>query len=214
MKKSKRGKRILSTVCFLTAAVIAAAAFFEYRAIPIITGVAVSQAENVVNNVIESSIVRVIEENKITYSSLVCIEKDNAGRVSTVKADTINMNVLKSKISREISNEILEIDNKEIKIPIGTIIGTSFLSGKGPKIKTEVTLSSNFNTAVSNKFTSAGINQTAHEIIVTVSATVYVIMPRSIATAQVSTDFCIAQTVIIGTVPEAFAEFEKSGVTA
>lgn len=211
MKPKKKQKILSAFLCFSFALAVAIFALFEWRARPVIREVAASQAENVVTNTIEDAIVRVVEENNVTYSSLVDVEKDTLGRVSTVKADTIRMNVLKSKIGREVSKDILETDSKAISIPVGTIIGVSFLSGKGPRIKTEVTLASNINTTITNKFTSAGINQTLHEIIVNISATVYVIMPRSKTTAEVNTDFCIAQTVIIGTVPDTFADFYKQG---
>lgn len=187
--------------------------FFETRAKPVIIEVAVAQSENIASAIIENAIISVLYENGITYSSLVDIEKDEDGRVTTVKADTIKMNMLKSEIGSEISSEILETDSREISIPLGTIIGISALSGKGPKIKTTVTLTSNVTSTINNTFTSAGINQTLHEIFVNVNATIYVIMPKNTATAEVNTNYCIAQTVIIGTVPETFADFQNKGET-
>lgn len=185
--------------------------FFEIRAKPVIIEVAVAQSENIASSIIESAINSVLYENGITYSSLVDIEKDDSGRVTTVKADTIKMNMLKSEIGAEISNDILETDSREISIPLGTILGISALSGKGPKVKTTVTLASNVTSTIKNTFTSAGINQTLHEIFVNVNATIYVIMPKNSATAEVNSNYCIAQTVIIGTVPETFADFQNKG---
>lgn len=185
--------------------------FFEIRAKPVIIEVAVAQSENIASSIIESAINSVLYENGITYSSLVDIEKDDSGRVTTVKADTIKMNMLKSEIGAEISNDILETDSREISIPLGTILGISALSGKGPKIKTTVTLASNVTSTIKNTFTSAGINQTLHEIFVNVNATIYVVMPKNSATAEVNSNYCIAQTVIIGTVPETFADFQNKG---
>lgn len=211
-QKHRRKIRLLTAfICFLSVLAIVLMTAFELQARPIITEVAASQAENMVNTAVENAIVKVVEENDITYSSLVDVEKDNSGRITAVKADTVQMNVLKSKISAEVSEKILELDSREIQIPIGTIVGVSFLSGKGPKIKTRVTLSSNLNLKINNNFSSAGINQTLHEIIVDIRASVFVIMPRSKTTAEVNTNFCIAQTVIIGTVPETFADLNKIG---
>ncbi len=185
--------------------------FFEIRAKPVIIEVAVAQSENIASSIIENAIVEVLYKNGITYSTLVEIEKDKQDRVTTVKADTIKMNMLKSEIGSEISNKILDIDSREISIPLGTILGVSALSGKGPKIKTTVTLASNVTSTINNTFTSAGINQTLHEIYVNVNATIYVIMPKNSATAEVNSNYCIAQTVIIGTVPETFADFQNKG---
>lgn len=172
---------------------------------------AVAQSENIASEIIENAIVSVLYENDITYSTLVEIEKDESGRVATVKADAVKMNMLKSEIGAEISKDILDTDSREISIPLGTILGVSALSGKGPKIKTTVTLASNVTSTIKNTFTSAGINQTLHEIYVNVNATIYVIMPKNSATAEVNSNYCIAQTVIIGTVPETFADFQNKG---
>lgn len=185
--------------------------FFEIRAKPVIIEVAVAQSENIASETIENAIVSVLYENDITYSTLVDFEKDTDGRVATVKVDAVKMNMLKSKIGAEISKDILDTDSREISIPLGTIIGVSALSGRGPKIKTTVTLASNVTSTINNTFVSAGINQTLHEIYVNVNATIYVIMPKNSATAEVNSNYCIAQTVIIGTVPETFADFQNKG---
>ena len=204
-------KRILILIFILLLILIIGLIFFEIRAKPVIIEVAVAQSENIASAIIEDAIVSVLYENDITYSTLVDVEKDNDGRVVTVKADTIKMNMLKSKIGAEISKDILDTDSREISIPLGTILGVSALSGKGPKIKTTVTLASNVTSTINNSFTSAGINQTLHEIYVNVNATIYVIMPKNSATAEVDSNYCIAQTVIIGTVPETFADFQNKG---
>ena len=171
-RKHKLKKRVLKIIFVLLLFIIVGLIFFEIRAKPVIIEVAVAQSENIASSIIESAINSVLYENGITYSSLVDIEKDDSGRVTTVKADTIKMNMLKSEIGAEISNDILETDSREISIPLGTILGISALSGKGPKIKTTVTLASNVTSTIKNTFTSAGINQTLHEIFVNVNATI------------------------------------------
>ena len=209
--KRQRRKNILKIVFIILFFNVVLLILFEERAKPIIIEVAVAQSENIASAIIENAIVEVLYKNGITYSTLVEIEKDKQDRVTTVKADTLKMNMLKSEIGSEISNKILETDSREISVPLGTILGVSALLGKGPKIKTTVTLASNVTSTINNKFTSEGINQTLHEIYVNVNATIFVIMPRNTATADVNSNYCIAQTVIIGTVPETFADFQNKG---
>lgn len=208
----KRTNRQIFLFAVLLFAVLAGFAYvYEFRVAPVIKEVAATQAENVMTNVIENAIIEVLKANNVTYSSLVDIEKDSEGKITAIKADTVKMNSLKSEISSAVSEKVLDMDNREIKIPLGTIVGISALSGKGPRIATNVTLANNVNSAINNSFTSAGINQTLHEIIVEINADIYVVMPGARVTAQVNTNFCIAQTVIIGAVPETFAEFQNTG---
>ena len=210
-RKRNQKKNFLKITFTLLFVLLIGLIFFEIRAKPVIIEVAVAQSENIASSIIENAIVEVLYKNGITYSTLVEIEKDKQDRVTTVKADTIKMNMLKSEIGSEISNKILDTVSREISIPLGTILGVSALSGKGPKIKTTVTLASNVTSTINNTFTSAGINQTLHEIYVNVNATIYVVMPKNSATAEVNSNYCIAQTVIIGTVPETFADFQNKG---
>lgn len=210
-RKHSQKKKFLKIIFIFLCILLIGLIFFEIRAKPVIIEMAVTQSENIASSIIENAIVEVLYKNGITYSTLVEIEKDKEDRVTTVKADTIKMNMLKSKIGAEISKDILDTDSREISIPIGTILGISALSGKGPKIKTTVTLASNVTSTINNTFTSAGINQTLHEIYVNVNATIYVIMPKKSATAEVNSNYCIAQTVIIGTVPETFADIQNKG---
>lgn len=209
-KRNKR-KKFLITIFLFLLILLVGFVFFEIRAKPVIIEIAVAQSENIASDIIEDAIVSILYENDITYSSLVEVEKDENGRVATVKADAVKMNMLKSKIGSEISSKILETDSREISIPLGTIIGISYLSGKGPKIKTTVTLASNVTSTINNTFSSAGINQTLHEIYVNVNAKIYVVMPKNTAMAEVNSNYCIAQTVIIGAVPETFADFQNKG---
>ncbi|MBR5202127.1 MAG: sporulation protein YunB [Clostridia bacterium] len=211
LKKHNQKKNFLKITLILLFVLLISLIFFEIRAKPVIIEVAVAQSENIASSIIENAIVEVLYKNGITYSTLVEIEKDKQDRVTTVKADTVKMNMLKSEIGSEISNKILDTDSREISIPLGTILGVSALSSKGPKIKTTVTLTSNVTSTINNTFTSAGINQTLHEIYVNVNATIHVVMPKNSATAEVNSNYCIAQTVIIGVVPQTFADFQNKG---
>ena len=52
----------------------------------------------------------------------------------------------------------------------------------------------------------AGNNQTRHQIMLNVNMTVSAIIPGYSVTSQVSSDICVAETVIVGLVPEAYTQ--------
>ena len=58
-----------------------------------------------------------------------------------------------------------------------------------------------------NAFTSAGINQTKHQIILTVDVSVSVLLPGFRTATKVSNSFIVAETVIVGTVPDTYTYF-------
>ena len=70
-----------------------------------------------------------------------------------------------------------------------------------------------------SNFASAGINQTLHRIILKVSVNVYLVMPWYRASSSVEAEFILAETLIVGKVPDAYTvvietdeEGELSGI--
>ena len=91
-----------------------------------------------------------------------------------------------------------------MKIPIGTLTGNQFLNNRGPKIRIEMQVSSAVYSKIASKFISAGINQTLHQITLSISSDIYFVMPWYRSSGSFQTEFTIAETVIVGKVPEAY----------
>jgi len=179
---------------------------------PLIRTLAASQASNLATAAINDAINEIMEEDSVTYDDLVTIEHDEKGRVTSVKTDIIKINRLKAAISTRTSQKISQIQNRQIKIPIGSLFGSELLAGRGPRIKLYINLSGNAETQIINKFKSAGINQTIHRITLDITANIYVVLPGANSSTQVKTSVCIAETVIVGVVPDTYANFDNPKV--
>lgn len=57
-------------------------------------------------------------------------------------------------------------------------------------------------TDITNSFSAAGINQTRHQVILSVSATIAIVMPAATEYAQVETSIVLGESVLIGKVPQ------------
>ena len=80
----------------------------------------------------------------------------------------------------------------------------------GPKLDVEVQFGGCAVTDIISEFKSAGINQTCHRILVNVSVNIYVYEFGKNLTDTVECECCIAETVIVGAVPEAYVDFNKN----
>ena len=60
-----------------------------------------------------------------------------------------------------------------------------------------------------NDFTSAGVNQTLHRILLDVSVTARLLLPGGVVETQVSTPVCVAETVIIGQPPQTYLNWNQ-----
>ena len=61
-----------------------------------------------------------------------------------------------------------------------------------------------------NVFSAAGINQTLHQILMDVTVTVSLLLPTGSATVDVQSQVVIAETVIVGTVPDNYVNFSET----
>lgn len=177
----------------------------DARIRPFIKTIAVNQAKNISTRTINEAVIDVLSKTDLKYDDIVTIKVDEAGRVTAIETDSIKMNRLKSAISTEITNLISQIERRPISIPSGTLSGFDFLSGRGPKVNLYITLSGSATAAIKNIFETAGINQTRHQIILEITTYIHVIMTGSNASTEIITNITIAETIIVGLVPEIYA---------
>ena len=78
----------------------------------------------------------------------------------------------------------------------------SVMTGRGPNLSISVPMDSTVETAYSNKFESAGINQTKHEIALDVKVTVYTVVQGESQANVVNTAFTITECILVGEVPQ------------
>ena len=60
--------------------------------------------------------------------------------------------------------------------------------------------------SLSHRFDAAGINQTRHQIMLRLDASIIAVLPGYTTSTEVSTDFLLAETVIVGTSPDSFTQ--------
>ncbi len=136
------------------------------------------------------------------YTDLISIQKDNEGNIALISANTVLMNSLAAKTANCAQDKILSIGEQGISIPLGTIIGGQFLSGRGPAVKVKIepvgSVTSEFKTA----FEDAGINQTRHKIYIVLTATVKIVVGNASQSVDISSQVLISDTIIIGDVPQ------------
>lgn len=201
-------KRSLLRLKLFTAAVVISLAFFGFdaRIRPMIETYAVSQAANHVTEIINESINSELEQSRVSYSDIINITYNQEGMVSALQTNMIELNRLQSGITRRIIDDVLEFDSQTIYISLGALLGGPLLSGRGPDMPIRLIPSNFIQTRVTNNFESSGINQTRHQLIMEINLTVTAVMPGYQSTTTVETNVVLAETVIVGGVPDAFTK--------
>ncbi len=175
---------------------------FETRMLPVIRQVAFARAQSAASQVISDEVNRIIEEENIQYEGLVRVQMDVNSHVSAVTADIAEINRLKALFAHHIQDKMQAIEKLTMKIPLGTLLSKGAFTGYGPRVPISLTSVGRATLDIEDSFLEAGINQTRHEIHLLVTAKINVLMPGRSATTEVQTKIPIAQSVIVGQVPQ------------
>ena len=165
-----------------------------------------TQVINSTSDLINDSIAEQITGGKIAYDRIVYFEKDLNGRITALKTNIGEVNRLKTDTLNLINDEILSTEHSQMGIPLGSLFLPELLSGKGPAIPVKVLSIRNSDATFESSFTHAGINQTLHQICMCVSVDVAVLVLGQTVSFTVSSEVVIAETIIVGAVPDTFLQ--------
>ncbi|MEM1484076.1 sporulation protein YunB [Oscillospiraceae bacterium PP1C4] len=202
---SKKKLRALKML-FSGVAIIVCILALDSRIRPVMTTLSTYQAKLAATKSINDAVIDVISQEDVVYNNIISLTKGETGEVSSISTDMITINRLKAEITNKVSDRLKQDASRSIYIPLGTILGGQFLSGRGPKVEFKVLPAGYVKTEIYNSFQSAGINQTLHQIMLSVNATVSAVAPVYTITTDVNTNICITETIIVGKVPNAFTD--------
>lgn len=171
---------------------------------PIIKGITENEAKKMATNCVNSTVAELLSKSGISYNDMVSIERDNNGKILAITSNVVKMNELKSQILMAVQRELGNQEN-EVGVALGTLLGNDLLHGRGPRIPLKITLSGNVTGDFKSNFEAAGINQTRHQIYLEIHMSVYSFIPGFNTMTDVKTDVPIAETVIVGDVPQMYA---------
>lgn len=200
----RRIKRLIARIVVFVLIVLFGLMFFRAKYRTAIRNLAETQVKNATSDLINDAIDAQIRDGNIQYDRIVYFEKDLDGRITALKTNMTEVNRLKTAILNLINDEILELDTAELGIPIGSLILPEFLSGRGPQIPVQILSIRNSDAAFHSNFTEAGINQTLQQLTMEVSVDVAVLVLGKTNNFTVATQVVVAETIIVGQVPETF----------
>lgn len=201
--------RLIRFFMFLIALVLAVLIWFRISHYDTIMELAKTEVVNSTSDLINDAIDEQIETGNIQYDRIVYFEKDLNGRITALKTNISEVNRLKTDILNLINDEILAMDSSDLGIPLGNFLLPEVLSGKGPGIPIQILSIRNSDAAFSSHFSEAGINQTLQQLIMEVSVDVTILVLGSAESFTVTSEVVVAETVIVGDVPQTF--FQTGG---
>ena len=178
--------------------------FFAVRIRPVIVTATRGYAQNTVSQVIDEEVKKIMLEEFLSYEKITIITRDSSGNVTSVSTNGALINKFTNNLGMAIGDRLDEISMVENHIPLGNIFGIDLFSGMGPDVPVKFFPISVTNADITHEFEESGINQTLHTINLVVSVDMAIMLPLARNSVTVSSSMPIAQTLIVGRVPDAF----------
>lgn len=211
MRRKRKGKwkrRLVLALFFMAALSVSVTLGL---ASPIISEYAVNQAQYTATNAINTAMMKEISQNRTAYQALVTLDRDENSRLTALRTDVITMNGMKTAAVDEIYETVNTLESTTIEIPLGSIFAPAYFAGRGPHICVGMAGLGFAKAEFISAFTSAGINQTRHNILLETTAEIRVLLPllrhRDVT---ITTRYPVTDTVLVGTVPEHYTYIDDT----
>ena len=187
---------------FLVSVIICVAADIRLR--PIIETVGGNALKNSLSNVVDGAVNEIVDKLGVKYGEMVNVEKNEDGTIGAITLNNTAINGYKADLADACSDKLSNFDKTTVPVPIGSLLGGSFLNGRGFNINVRATIYGFAVTDIISKFESAGINQTRHIIYLEVKASAYAYMGLCKLEESVDETIILVETIIIGDVPNSY----------
>ena len=205
----KKGRRVLAVLLLaaLGAALFAASrqmhrVFMEYAA-----NVCEDSAIQEINNLMQDEVFSDPE----SYENMVILERDNENHVTALRTDVIAIGQIKARLVNGLFDRLEDLEQTTVEVPLGSVFAPRFFSGMGPVLDIGMAGLSQMEAEFISAFSSAGINQTRHNIIIEIHAGFRILTPFGGEDREIVSRYPVTDTVIVGTVPERYTYIDDLG---
>ena len=147
-----------------------------------------------------------LDTDKVRYADLIKFGRDQSGNIVSVTTDAYYLNKIGNNIGDKIDKHINQMKSYIIKIPFSVLFSEQLINGRGPKMPLVFVMTGITTTDFENEFTAAGVNQTHHRIMMSITVNTYVIHSGNVTVVPYKTNVCIAESIVVGITPQTFAE--------
>lgn len=168
---------------------------------PTVLAISEVHARKIATQAINEAVKNKIKDD-IRYEDLIFVNYDNEGKVTLIQSNTIMMNSLAADVALEVQDNIRKVSTKEERIPLGNALRSQLF--KGPNIKLTIVPQGTVTVDFTTEFIESGINQTIHKVYLVIITDVRVIVPLASDVIRIVTNIPVAETIIVGDVPESY----------
>ena len=191
---------LLLTLCAVTLA--------EHNLTKVVLSLAQAQARSLAVKALNEAADEIVLSG-VTYDQLMAVTLDQSGQVRLIQANTPEMNLLASRASLTAQKKLAVLEEQAVSIPLGSALGLTIFAGSGPRIQVDILPVGSVRAEFTTEFESVGINQSRHKVSLTLTAQVQLVIPTGASTVQAVTQVAVAESIIVGEVPDAYTDVDE-----
>ena len=201
-------RRRLALFCLVMCLVVIVSSilFVEGNLTRVVLSLAQAQARAMAVRILNEAAAELLASGEVTYDVLMHVTADESGRVRLIQANTPEMNRLASRVSLISQEKLQSTRDQVVRIPLGSALGMTLFAGAGPKVEVHILPVGSVHAEFRTDFQTAGINQTRHRVTLLLTAQVQLVIPTGAKTVEVSTQVAMAESIIVGEVPDTFTD--------
>lgn len=205
MAKRRRFRKKYRIVLALLVAVFLFA-YSEAGIRSVIQTISESRANVIGTEAMNEAVFGLFEDESFAEQDLITVVYDQTQNVSAIEVDTLGADKVRAQVSEAVLNKLKNLEATPIKIPLGTLLGNRWLSGHGPKVTLKLQPGGYLKTSIVSTFDAVELNQTRHRLVLEMTADLYCMMPFYRSSVQIESDFLLAETIVVGKVPENYTK--------
>lgn len=177
--------------------------YYFFVVSPIIKTYTSAETQAVTEEAINRAVSNVINLS-LKYDSLIDISYTASGDIASFTANQFEINSISREIVEQAQIEMQTLGDEGLNINLGTFSGIPFLIGRGPIINLKLTPIGAVSSSFESTFESVGINMTKHTLYLYINVHVNIVLPIKSYDIYTSNQVLLAESIIIGKVPEVY----------
>lgn len=176
-------------------------ALINKEVMPVVRSMARNESKVVAIKYINTSVSKTLNSHKVTTQQLLSYDYDKQGEIISWNVDSIKINELCTDIADAIVEDMSDMGDIPLKVPMGALSGSHMFSNVGPKINVKVLPNGTPNIDYKNQLRATGINQVNHVVWLEVELNMQILVPFSSEEMIVRRKVVLIDKVISGKVP-------------
>lgn len=167
---------------------------------PTLTKAAHSEVQKITGTAIRKA-VRDQAELGNELDQMMSVEKDSEGRIQFIQINPQLQAQIFEKMHARMVKELDLLSNRPVKIRLGKALQSNLLADYGPEIPLEIWAKAAPKMSLKPQLQAEGINTVMVTLILEIKTEVHVIIPFSVESVEIKSEYPLAQAVVMGEVP-------------